>query len=313
MRNGLMNRFAIFALPLVLSSCLVGPDYVKPPTATPPTPEYKETSDINFRPATPRDSIDRGPWWNIYGDGNLEQLVAQVDVSNQNLKAQEAAYRQAVALVRQTQSSLYPTIGYTGAVNQNSSSGSRSTAGLQTAAAGNSVGQYASGGTLTWEIDVWGRIRRSIESNSAAAQASAADLAAARLSRDLSTPSAAITLPSFPINLFPGMPPVNVQITAESVTADGHLVWKGQPQGVSGFVDLVIDGIQVTGHADSSASSTGGDTFEAASSRPTVVITSVLGVMMAFRFGENRKNVWAALAFGALIPTLLVVIGYFKR
>ena len=182
MKNGLMNRLAIFALPLILSSCLVGPDYVKPPTATPPTPEYKETSDINFRPATPRDSIDRGPWWNIYGDGNLEQLVAQVDVSNQNLKAQEAAYRQAVALVRQTQSSLYPTIGYTGAVNQNSSSGSRSTAGLQTAAAGNSVGQYASGGTLTWEIDVWGRIRRSIESNSAAAQASAADLAAARLS-----------------------------------------------------------------------------------------------------------------------------------
>ena len=97
MKNGLMNRLAIFALPLILSSCLVGPDYVKPPTATPPTPEYKETSDINFRPATPRDSIDRGPWWNIYGDGALEQLVAQVDVSNQNLKAQEAAYRQAVA------------------------------------------------------------------------------------------------------------------------------------------------------------------------------------------------------------------------
>ena len=154
-----MKRFAIFALPLVLSSCLVGPDYVKPPTATPPTPEYKETADINFRPASPSDAIDRGPWWNIYGDGNLQQLAAQVDVSNQNLKAQEAAYRQAVALVRQTQSSLYPTIGYTGSVNQNSSSGSRSTAGLQTAAVGNSVGQYASGGTLTWEIDVWGRIQ----------------------------------------------------------------------------------------------------------------------------------------------------------
>ena len=182
MKSVFMKLAATCALPLVLSSCLVGPDYVKPPTATAPMPEYKETADINFRPAMPSDAIDRGPWWNIYGDGNLEQLTAQVDVSNQNLKAQEAAYRQAVALVRQTQSSLYPTIGYTGSVNQNSSSGSRSTAGLQTAAVGNSVGQYASGGTLTWEIDVWGRIRRSIESNSAAAQASAADLAAARLS-----------------------------------------------------------------------------------------------------------------------------------
>lgn len=182
MKNRGMKRLAVLAVPLALSGCLVGPDYLKPPTATPLMPEYKETADINFRPATPSDAIDRGPWWNIYGDSALEQLAAQVDISNQNLKAQEAAYRQAVALVRQTQSSLYPTIGYTGAINQNSSSGSRSTAGLQTAAIGNSVGQYASGGSLTWEIDVWGRIRRSIESNSAAAQASAADLAAARLS-----------------------------------------------------------------------------------------------------------------------------------
>lgn len=182
MKNRGMKRLAIFVLPLALSGCLVGPDYVRPPPATPSTPEYKETSDVSFRPALPRDSIDRGPWWNVYGDAGLEQLAAQVDVSNQNLKALEAAYRQAVALVRQTQSSLYPTIGYTSSVNQNSSSGSRSTAGLQTAAVGNSVGQYALGGTLSWEIDVWGRIRRSIESNAAAAQASAGDLAAARLS-----------------------------------------------------------------------------------------------------------------------------------
>lgn len=182
MTSRCMKRLVTLALPLALSSCLVGPDYARPPTATPPTPEYKETADVNFRPAQPRDAIDRGPWWNVYGDSGLQQLVAQVDVSNQNLKAQEAAYRQAMALVRQTQSSLYPTIGYTGATTQNSSSGSRSTAGLQTAAVGNSVGQFEVGGTLTWEIDVWGRIRRSIESNAAAAQASAGDLAAARLS-----------------------------------------------------------------------------------------------------------------------------------
>jgi NodT family efflux transporter outer membrane factor (OMF) lipoprotein len=167
---------------LSLSGCLVGPDYERPPPATPPTPAFKETADLNFRPALPRDTIDRGSWWAVYGDPTLDQLVAQVDVSNQTLKENEAAYRQALALIRQSQSSLYPSIGYTGSITQNSSSGSRSSSGLQTSAVGNSVGQYSVGSSLSWEIDVWGRIRRTIESDSAAAQASAADLAAARLS-----------------------------------------------------------------------------------------------------------------------------------
>src|SRR6266481_3169805 len=115
-----MRRIAaLFAL-LSLSGCLIGPDYERPPPATPPTPAYKETADSVFRPAEPRDTIDRGPWWNIYGDPTLDQLTAQVDVSNQNLKASEAAYRQAVALIRQSQSPLYPTIGYTGSMTQSS-------------------------------------------------------------------------------------------------------------------------------------------------------------------------------------------------
>ncbi|HZQ01009.1 MAG TPA: efflux transporter outer membrane subunit [Reyranella sp.] len=164
---------------LSLSGCLVGPDYVRAPTATPPTPAYKETSDVNFRPALPRDTIDRGPWWKIYGDPTLDQLMAQVDVSNQTLKESEAAYRQAIALIRQSQSSLYPTIGYTGSTQQTSSgSGIRSASGTVS----NSVGQFSAGASLSWEIDLWGRIRRTIESDQAAAQASAADLAAARLS-----------------------------------------------------------------------------------------------------------------------------------
>src|SRR5262249_44115264 len=116
-----MRRRAALLLLLPLSGCLVGPDYERPPPATPPTPEYKETGGIDFRPALPRDTVDRGPWWTIYGDSALDQLMAQVDVSNQTLKQNEAAYRQAVALIRQSQSGLYPTIGYTGSVTQNSS------------------------------------------------------------------------------------------------------------------------------------------------------------------------------------------------
>lgn len=177
-----IRQALVVALPLLLSGCLVGPDYERPPPATAPTLAFKETSDTHFRPAMPRDSIDRGKWWSMYGDSALDQLAAQVDVSNQNLKASEAAYRQAIALIRQSQSGLYPTVGYTGAVTQSSSGGSRSGGTISTSTVGNSVGQYALGGTVSWEIDVWGRIRRTIESDSAAAQASAADLMSARLS-----------------------------------------------------------------------------------------------------------------------------------
>ena len=95
-----MRRIAALLALLSLSGCLIGPDYERPPPATPTTPEYKETSDSLFRPAQPRDTVDRGPWWNIYSDPTLDQLTAQVEVSNQNLKASEAAYRQAVALIR---------------------------------------------------------------------------------------------------------------------------------------------------------------------------------------------------------------------
>src|SRR5262249_1339184 len=75
---------------------------------------------------------------------------------------------------------LYPTFGYTGSITRSSSAGSRSSSGIDTSSSGGSVGQYALGGTLTWEIDVWGSIRRQIEGSSASAQASAPDLMAAR-------------------------------------------------------------------------------------------------------------------------------------
>ena len=177
------RRTLLLSALLPLTGCgMVGPSYERPPPATPPTPDYKETSDSLFRPAQPRDTVDRGPWWNIYSDPTLDQLTAQVDVANQTLKQNEAAYRQAVALLRQSQSALYPTIGYTGGLQQSGRGSGSSTNSSSLSAGGNSVAQYSLGGTLTWEIDVWGNIRRQIESDSAAAQASYATLAAARLS-----------------------------------------------------------------------------------------------------------------------------------
>ncbi|GEP59119.1 hypothetical protein RSO01_62850 [Reyranella soli] len=178
-----------FASVLAAGGCMVGPDYKRPPPADPPSLAFKETTGpvvgaaANFQPAMPRDAIDRGPWWSMYDDQTLDRLAAMIDISNQTLMQAEAAYRQARALVRQDSSGLYPTVtgnaGYT--QSGSGSGGGRSTAGGVIAGSG-SAGQFTAGPSLNWEIDLWGRIRRQVESDSAAAQASAADLANARLS-----------------------------------------------------------------------------------------------------------------------------------
>lgn len=174
----------VVAVILPVAACAVGPNYKRPPPATDPTPAYKEVNGVLFRPALPLDTVDRGPWWTIYADPTLDRLMAQVEVSNQTLKENEAAYRQAVALIRQNQASYFPTFGYSGALQKSSSSSSSSGSGTTVITGSNngSIGQFSFGGTMTWEIDVWGRIRRTVEEYAAAAQASAADLAAARLS-----------------------------------------------------------------------------------------------------------------------------------
>ncbi len=184
------SRYVLaLASALAAGGCTVGPDYKRPPPADPPSLAFKETTGpvvgaaANFQPAMPRDAIDRGPWWSMYDDATLDRLAAQIDISNQTLMQAEAAYRQARALVRQDASGLYPTVtGNAGYTQSGSGSGSsRSTAGGVVAGSG-STGQFTAGPGLNWEIDLWGRIRRQVESDSAAAQASAADLANARLS-----------------------------------------------------------------------------------------------------------------------------------
>lgn len=184
-----MKRLA-FVLCLAASGCTVGPDYQRPPPADPPPMNFKETSGpitgaaASFQPALPRDAIDRGPWWTMYGDAELDRLASQIDISNQTLIQAEAAYRQARALVRQDASGLYPTVGGSGGYTQSGSGSgsSRAVQGTVVNASQGSVGQFSAGPSLSWEIDLWGRIRRQVESDSAAAQASAADLANARLS-----------------------------------------------------------------------------------------------------------------------------------
>jgi NodT family efflux transporter outer membrane factor (OMF) lipoprotein len=180
-------RLAAATAVLSLSGCVVGPNYQRPPPADPPPLAFKETTGpvigaaADFRPAMPRDAIDRGPWWKMYSDPVLDGVAVQIDISNQTLIQAEAAYRQARAVVRQDVSGLYPTLTGNSQFTR-SGRGAGATSTVSANAAGSTLSQYTMGGALAWQIDVWGRIRRQIEADSATAQASAADLANARLS-----------------------------------------------------------------------------------------------------------------------------------
>ncbi len=165
-----------------LSACAVGPDYQRPAVATPPA--FKEAQ--GWTPAAPADAKDKGPWWAAFNDPVLDALEKQVEVSNQTLAASEAAYREARALVAEDRAQLFPTIGLSGAAAANHGAGSTSTATTTTAAAttlgSNSTRhEYQVGVEASWVPDLWGKIRREIEGAQASAQASAADLANARL------------------------------------------------------------------------------------------------------------------------------------
>ena len=147
----------------------VGPDYVRPTVTTPAA--FKETA--GWKLAQPADNAPRGPWWRMFDDAELDALASQVAVNNQNVKAAEAGYRQAQALLAQTRAGLVPTVTGNASLNWSQQ---------QSSSTANSISHvYSVSLGLDWEIDVWGRIRRAIESSESATQASAADLAAAQL------------------------------------------------------------------------------------------------------------------------------------
>ena len=138
----------------LLAGCAVGPDYKRPEVQTPAA--FKESA--GWKIAEPRDELARGKWWKIFGDNVLDALLEQVNVSNQSLKVSEARYRQAQALTQSARASYLPT------VSANASS-TRSRAAAARSAGGNDIATNH-GLTLSagWELDVWGRIRRTVES-----------------------------------------------------------------------------------------------------------------------------------------------------
>ena len=166
-------KLLVAALALALGGCAVGPDHQRPDM--PDISSFKEAA--GWVAAAPADALERGPWWQLFGDPVLDQLAARVDVSNQNVTAAVAAYAQARAVVREQRASLFPVVTLNGGANRShSSSSSTSSSGGRTGS------RYDVSIGASWEPDVWGRLGRAVGSAQASAQASEADLASARLS-----------------------------------------------------------------------------------------------------------------------------------
>jgi len=165
---------AMLAVSLLMNGCTVGPRYSRP--QAPSAPEYKETPP-NWKQAQPADQVIRGKWWEVFQDPQLNGLEEQVSVSNQNLKAAQAQFLQARALVRLNRADLYPTVTA-------GASASRNRLSLTSPRTG-TVPDFTDlvlPADVTYEADVWGRVRRTVEAARANAQASAADLESVSLS-----------------------------------------------------------------------------------------------------------------------------------
>lgn len=154
---------------VLLSGCTVGPDYQRPTMAVPV--HYKEAH--GWQQATPQDEASKGEWWAVYRDPQLDTLLRQVSISNQNVASYAALYRQAQALVVQSRAELFPSVSADASTTRSSSrsNGQRSTGNAHQAEL-----------SASWELDLWGKQRRTLEENRASAEASAAELANMTLS-----------------------------------------------------------------------------------------------------------------------------------
>jgi outer membrane protein TolC len=169
---------------ILLAGCMVGTNYVKP--STPMAPAFKEQASApsqasdGWKLAQPGDQTPPGNWWEIYGDPQLNALEAQIDSTNQTLKIAEANYREARTAIRFNRSAEAPTIGVAPSISTVRDSANQPY--FPPTQVNNGGGDFVLPVDLSWEIDLWGRIRRSVTAAKEQTQASAADMAAARLS-----------------------------------------------------------------------------------------------------------------------------------
>jgi NodT family efflux transporter outer membrane factor (OMF) lipoprotein len=195
-----MNRSsripAVFVFALLTSGCHIAPKYVRPDMPTAPPAEYKENQPGSalaqtkgWKQANPNDAMVRGKWWEVFGDSELNSLEESLNNDNQNIKQSFENYMAGRALVRGTRSSLFPTVSAGPSYSATATSGgsSNSTVGSTNIIGGKGYSAtYELPVEVSWEPDLFGKIRSSIRENTNAAQVSAANLANQRLSQQAS-------------------------------------------------------------------------------------------------------------------------------
>jgi NodT family efflux transporter outer membrane factor (OMF) lipoprotein len=179
------HAFAIVCfISLFLSGCTVGPKYVKP--TVPMAPGFKEEPPESFKEsdgwktAQPRDQTLRGNWWEIFDDPQLDALEEEVTLSNQDLKVAEARFRQARAIIRFNRSAEFPTISTSPSIANERLSPNQPY--FPKSVSANATGSFTLPFDLSYEVDLWGRVRRTVSASREEAQASAADRQTANLS-----------------------------------------------------------------------------------------------------------------------------------
>ena len=180
--SALRRRSAAWAVcaASALFGCAVGPNYVRP--ATEPPSAYKEA--VPFKQAVPRDQEPRGKWWDVFKDPKLDALLVQVEINNQTIKAAEARVREARALTQAARAALFPLVSASASATRSGSRGGNvnvNSSGTISSQGGGIRNNYNISLDVNWEIDLWGRVRRTIEAGEASAQASVADLESAKL------------------------------------------------------------------------------------------------------------------------------------
>ncbi|WP_416425462.1 efflux transporter outer membrane subunit [Pseudomonas sp. App30] len=170
---------ALMLTGLLLGGCAVGPDYKRPDVAAPA--QFKEAQ--GWRQAQPSDALARGAWWEVYGDTQLNGLVERLNHSNQTVAQYEAQYRQAQALVKSARGAFFPTVDLSASKTRSGQGAGSSNSNTSLGSAGSGIrNSYSAQANVSWEADVWGKLRRGLEADKGSAQASLADLAAMRLS-----------------------------------------------------------------------------------------------------------------------------------
>ncbi|MDN7935371.1 efflux transporter outer membrane subunit [Burkholderia metallica] len=170
------------ATAVLLAGCAVGPDYHRPDTSIPAA--YKE-APAGWKVAQPADRTDRGPWWTVYNDPQLDALIDKLNTSNQTIAQSAAAYRQARALVAEARAAYFPTVGLTASGSRARTPRTSVSSGSSSSFGGNSSisNSYSVGLDASWEPDLWGKVSRTVGAQRAGEAAAAADLANARLSQ----------------------------------------------------------------------------------------------------------------------------------